>query len=109
MFEQNQRVVRRFLTEVCNKGNIALIDDLFACDWVGHAPRKEFNGPEELKQFVAAQRLAFPNLNVRLEDLNAEGDRLPCAGSSVALPRPFKRPANGRTSAGLPWLACRIG
>ncbi len=76
MSEQNKRVVGRFFTEVCNKGIIALIDDLFACDWVGHAPRKEFNGPEELKLFVAAQRRAFPDLKVRVEDLTAEGDKV---------------------------------
>ena len=76
MSEQNKRVIRRFLTEVCNKGNIALIDELFACDWVGHAPRKEFNGPEELKLFVVAQRRAFPDLELIVEDQIAEGDKV---------------------------------
>jgi ketosteroid isomerase-like protein len=76
MSDQNKRVVRRFLTEVCNKGNIALIDELFACDWVGHAPPKEFSGPAELKQFVAAQRRAFPDLKLIVEDQIAEGDKV---------------------------------
>ena len=76
MSEQNQRVVRRFLTEVCNKGNIALIDELFARDWVGHAPPKEFSEPAELKQFVAAQRRAFPDLDVKVEYQIAEGDKV---------------------------------
>ena len=76
MFEQNKLVVRRFLTEVCSKGNITLIDELFACDWAGHAPPKEFSGPAELKQFIAVQRLAFPELELIVEDQIAEGDRV---------------------------------
>ena len=76
MTEQNKHMVRRFLTEVWNKGNIALIDELFACDWVGHAPPKEFSGPAELKQFVAAQRRAFPDLQLIVEDQIAEGDKV---------------------------------
>ena len=74
MSEQNKRLVRRFLVEVCNNGNIALIDELFACDWVGHALPKEFSGPAELKQFIAAQRRVFPDLELILEDQIAEGD-----------------------------------
>jgi steroid delta-isomerase-like uncharacterized protein len=76
MSEQNKRMVRRFLTEVCNKGNIALIDELFAYDWIGHAPPKEFKGPAELKQFVAAQHRAFPDLELIVEDQIAEGDKV---------------------------------
>jgi len=53
-----------------------LIDELFAYDWVGHASPKEFSGPAELKQFVAAQRQAFPDLELIVEDQIAEGDRV---------------------------------
>ena len=76
MSEQNKRVVRRFLTEVCNKGNIALIDELFAGDWVGHAPHKEFSGPAEFKHFVAAKHRAFPDIELIVEDQIAEGDKV---------------------------------
>jgi predicted SnoaL-like aldol condensation-catalyzing enzyme len=99
MSEQNKRVVRRFLTEVCNKGNIALIDELFACDWVGHAPPKELSGPAELKQFVAAQRRAFPDLDVKVEYQIAEGDKVTFAlgwtgyslYATVVIAIPFRR------------------
>jgi predicted SnoaL-like aldol condensation-catalyzing enzyme len=100
MSEQNKRVVCRFFTEVCSEGNIALIDDLFACDWVGHAPRKEFNGPEELKLFVAVQRRAFPDLKVRVEDLIAEGNKVTTrwtlCGTHQAIPPTSKLPNFGR-------------
>jgi predicted SnoaL-like aldol condensation-catalyzing enzyme len=34
--EQNKAVVRRFIEEVLNKQNAALVDELFAPDYVNH-------------------------------------------------------------------------
>jgi hypothetical protein len=34
--EQNKAVVRRFIEEILNKQNAALVDDLFAPDYVNH-------------------------------------------------------------------------
>ena len=71
--EQNKAVVRRFLDEVLNNQNVALVDELFAPDYVNHlAP----GGREGFKQFQTMLLSAFPDLTMHtsMEHLVAEGD-----------------------------------
>jgi steroid delta-isomerase-like uncharacterized protein len=76
MSDQNKRVLDRFFKEVWSQGSLAVLDELLARDWLGHAPPAEFGGPGELKAFIAAQRLAFPDLKIVVVDQIAEGDRV---------------------------------
>ena len=76
MSEHNKRVVRRLIEQVWNQGQLAAIDDMCARDWVGHATHTELNGPAALKAYVAAQRQAFPDLAVVVEDQIAEDDKV---------------------------------
>ena len=71
--EQNQAVVRRFIEEVLNKQNAALVDELFAPDYVNHLMP---GGREGFKQFFPILRSAFPDLKMHtsIEHLIAEGD-----------------------------------
>jgi len=71
--EQNKAVVRRFIEEILNNQNVALVDELFAPDYVNHlAP----GGREGFKQFVTMLSSAFPGLKTHssIEHLIAEGD-----------------------------------
>jgi len=71
--EQNKAVVRRFIEEVLNKQNAALVDELLAPDYVNHlAP----GGREGFKQFNTMLRSALPDLKTHssTEHLIAEGD-----------------------------------
>jgi predicted SnoaL-like aldol condensation-catalyzing enzyme len=61
MSEQNKMLVRRVLEEVWNRGNFAVVDELIARDYVGHSSI-ETRGPQGYKQFFAAQRKAFPDI-----------------------------------------------
>jgi predicted SnoaL-like aldol condensation-catalyzing enzyme len=73
--EQNKAVVRRFIEEVLNNQNVALVDELFAPDYVNHlAP----GGREGFKQFNTMLRSAFPDLKFHgsIEHLIAEGDHV---------------------------------
>jgi len=74
--EQNKAVLRRFFAEVWSEGDLALIDELLARDCLGHAARYEFGGREVLKQLIAAQRMAYPDLQITVEDQIAEGDKV---------------------------------
>jgi predicted ester cyclase len=74
MSEQNKRVLRRVFQQVWNEGRLAVIDELYAHDWVGHAPLSELSEPAALKQFVAARRQAMPDLRFRLQAQIAEAD-----------------------------------
>ena len=71
--EQNKAVVRRFIEEVLNKQNAALMDELFAPDYVNYMMP---GGREGFKQFLPMLRSAYPDLKMdfRIERLMAEGD-----------------------------------
>lgn len=76
MSEQNKAVLRRHFAEVWSEGNLALVDELFASDYIGHAPPDEIQGREGLKHYVSAVRTAFPDLRFTVEDVIAEADRV---------------------------------
>ena len=49
--EENKAVVRRIWEEILNKGNLALVDEIIATNYVYHGPGgQEVKGPEGLKQ-----------------------------------------------------------
>lgn len=77
MSAENKATVRRYVNEVVNKGNIQIVDDLFASDYVRHEPHTpEMAGPEGVKQWITAVRTAFPDANFQIEDMVGEGDRV---------------------------------
>ena len=72
----NKALVRRYWDEVVNPGNLDLIDELYAPNFVLHAPDGDVYGPDGVRRQLAAYRAAFPDLAVTLEDLLAEGDKV---------------------------------
>lgn len=76
MSEQNKALARKVFEDIQSKGNIALIDELVAADYVGHTPLMELHGPAGAKQFDTTLREAFPDYQVEVEDQIAEGDRV---------------------------------
>ena len=74
--EENKALVRRLFEEVWNQGNLDVIDEIFAADYVGHMPGSpDIHGPEAGKQFVTMFRTAFPDIKFTVEDQIAEGDK----------------------------------
>ena len=78
MFSKNKDMVHRLFEEVWNKGDRALVDELFAPGYIHHDPSTpDFGyGPESEKQRVALYRAAFPDLHVSIDDLIAEKDQV---------------------------------
>src|SRR5260221_13593531 len=75
--EQNKSIVRRWIEEGWNKGDLAVIDQVYAPDYVQHEPAPEtVNSSAALKQYVGAYLTAFPDLHFSIEDLLAEGDKV---------------------------------
>ena len=76
--EDNKTVIRRFLKEVFEGGELDLIDELFAPDYVLHDPvvPEEVRGPEGMKQYVSMYRSAYPDTHFTIEDQVSEGDRV---------------------------------
>ena len=75
--EQNKALVRR-LEEVFNRGNISLVDELFAPDFVEHEelPPGIPPGREAVKQLTTMFRSAFPDFKATIDDIVAEGDKV---------------------------------
>jgi steroid delta-isomerase-like uncharacterized protein len=75
--EENKAIVRRFWG-VWEEGNIGLVDELLAPDYINHTPASpdQPTGPEGVKGVVAMFRSAIPDLRIVVEDMIAEGDKV---------------------------------
>ena len=80
MSEENKAIVRRVYEQVWSKGNLDVVDELYAADFVLHDPAQPgIRGPEGYKQLVTGNRTAFPDLQITVEDQLAEGDKVATA------------------------------
>ena len=74
--EENKAIVRRYLEEAVNKGNLGVIDEVMDPNYVnptiaiGRTP----GGAERYKGGVSQTRAAFPDIRIRIESMIAEGD-----------------------------------
>jgi steroid delta-isomerase-like uncharacterized protein len=73
--EQNKSILRRWIENGWNKGNLALVDELYTTDLVQYDPAK-LEGREALKHYVGGFQAAMPDLHFSIEDLIAEGDKV---------------------------------
>ena len=71
--EEHKMIVRRFFEEAWNQQNLNVVDEIFA-------PTVIFNGQsvtrEALKQALAGRRVAFPDIQVTVDDQVAEGEKV---------------------------------
>jgi steroid delta-isomerase-like uncharacterized protein len=77
MSESNKAAARAEF-EIWNTGELDLLDELVAPDVVHHDPYdpRARDGLEGLKESIAANRRAFPDLRITIEDQVAEGDKV---------------------------------
>lgn len=72
---ENKKIVKRFIEEAFNQGNLGVIDELVAGDFVNHAAGlQDARGPAGMTQFVTTYRTAFPDYACTIDDQIAEGD-----------------------------------
>jgi predicted ester cyclase len=76
--EENKAIVHRQEEELFTQGNLDAADEIYAPNYVGHDPSnpEDIRGLEAAKQAASDYRKAFPDLQVIIEDLIAEGDRV---------------------------------
>ncbi len=75
--EENKAIELRFFEEVVNKGNLAVIDELVAANFVDRCALPGVEPDREgYKQFFAMAHSAFPDFHSTLEDMIAEGDKV---------------------------------
>jgi steroid delta-isomerase-like uncharacterized protein len=66
-------LIRRFYEEAWSRGELAVIEELFADDYVTPLPNAP-SGPAGERQHVAMIRAAFPDLQLVVQELVAEGE-----------------------------------
>jgi steroid delta-isomerase-like uncharacterized protein len=71
--ERNKAVARRVFGEVFTQGKLERVDELYAPDFVNHGLRRDA-GLQEDREATRGWRSAFPNLEMKVEKLVAEGD-----------------------------------
>jgi predicted ester cyclase len=74
--EENKALVRRLIKEV-EKGNLNVVDEVLAPDFVDHdlLPDQEPDR-EGYKRGLSEDRAAFSNFDITIEDQIAEGDKV---------------------------------
>ena len=73
-----ETIARYFIAEAFNTGNLAPAEELIAANFVNHDPSTPPlpTGPEGYKQLASGYRAAFPDIQITIEDLFAEGDKV---------------------------------
>lgn len=74
--EENKAIVRLVFEEALNRGNLDIIDALFAADFVDRSTPDQTPGPGGVKDYFTAVRSGFPDMHVTIDDLIAEGARV---------------------------------
>ncbi len=64
MAKSNQERIRFANDEILGKGNLDVVDEIFATDYVVHAGGKDHKGPEFVRRFAKLLRSAIPDLRV---------------------------------------------
>lgn len=72
--EDNKARQCRALEEVLIKQNLEVIPELFHTDWMEHRPEGKLKHGEGAKN-TAMFYTAFPDLNITIDDMIAEGDK----------------------------------
>ena len=76
--EQNKALYRRFVDEVFNHGNMSVVDEVVAPDFVEHEelPPGMPNDREGVRHLTTMMRSAFPDFKATIHDIIAEGDKV---------------------------------
>src|SRR5918992_6294814 len=76
--EENKAIMRQYFEGAWEQGNLELLDELLAPDYVNHTPATPElpTGPEGVKGVVSMFRGGMPDLRVVIEDMIAEDDKV---------------------------------
>lgn len=81
----NKALFDRMIQECWNQGNIEMVDEICAPNFVYHAPGSpDIVGPDDFKQFIEVYLTAFPDAYFTIEDQIAEKDKVATRWSFTA-------------------------
>lgn len=70
----NKAVVERLVRDIVNGGQVDLLDEVLADDFVAHGVGPGPAGPEGMRRLIATWRTAFPDWQDHIDEIVAEGD-----------------------------------
>lgn len=71
--EENKAIVKRFYDEALNKGDMSAAEEILASNYVDDG---ELLGIVGFKQFFSMVSSVFPDIQVKIEDMVVEGDKV---------------------------------
>jgi len=72
--DSHARVMRRFVDEVVNRGELSALDELVHPDYVYRSPGEELRGHDGLAALLNGYREAFPDLKMEIDELLVADD-----------------------------------
>ena len=73
---ENKAIIRLIYEEALNKGNLAIVDEVFASQFVDHSTPEQVPGTGGVKDYFAQVRRGFPDIRVTIDDLIAAEDKV---------------------------------
>lgn len=72
--EAHKAIINRLMTEVLSGGDLSLIPEIYAVDFVDHSPFGDTAGVEGMTAYIGNLRTAMPDMQVETLILLSEGD-----------------------------------
>jgi steroid delta-isomerase-like uncharacterized protein len=76
----NEELFRRYFDEAANAGNLELVDEIFASDYLHHDPAnpdpRPMVGPQAVKDHLTSLKTGFPDLVFDVEDMVSDEDQI---------------------------------
>jgi steroid delta-isomerase-like uncharacterized protein len=99
--ETNKKLFERIVNEAWNKGELAVLDEVVAKDFIYHDLMMPLmNGPEGYKAYIRDVRASYPDFHMTIEDVVMEGDKIAArihwTGTDLGISPAFKVPATGK-------------
>jgi len=75
--EEYKAYAHREIDEAYNKGNLDVLDEHYAADFIYHIPpQPDIEGLEAYKEFIAGNRIGYPDIQITIDDIITEGDKV---------------------------------
>lgn len=74
--EEKKALALRGWEMVVNQRNLDTIEEIYAPDFIWHEPDQDIQGYEQARQFASTFFDAFPDINITIEDVIAEGEQV---------------------------------
>jgi steroid delta-isomerase-like uncharacterized protein len=85
MSKANKAQIREYVEEIWVRGNLNVVDEFYAPDYVRHQPPfPDVNGIEAMKNWITGLRDAYSDLQLTIDEFSSEGETVVLRGSVYA-------------------------